>query len=93
MRRERSTLPQEHGALHRRLPEVETGVERELLRFEAGGLGLRGVLEQERGDVAEHILVVRLGIGDTRLQPDVGCHHRGVVLPRHCEIVGITGTR
>ena len=39
---------------------------------EPGGLGPRGAVEQERGDVAEQVVVVRLGIGDARLAAGCG---------------------
>ena len=35
------------------------------------------------------VVVVRLGIGDARLQADVGGHHRRAVLRRDAEVVGI----
>ena len=41
VRGERVALAQQHRALRRRLAEVEAGVERDLLRGEAGGLGPR----------------------------------------------------
>ena len=75
-------LAQEHRALRRRLAEVEAGVERDLLGCEAGGLGPRGTVEQERGDVADEVVVVRVGIGDARLQADVGGDDRRAVRRR-----------
>ena len=44
---------------------------------------------QERGDVGDEIVVVRIGIGDARPQADVGGDHGGVVLGRDPEIVGV----
>ena len=73
-------LPQQHRALRGRLAEVEPGVEHDLLGLEPGGLGAARPLEQERGDVGDEVVVVRIGIGDARPQPDVGRDDGRVVL-------------
>ena len=49
----------------------------------------RGPLEQERGDVGDEVVVVRLGVGHAGPQPDVGGDDRRVVLRRDREVVGI----
>ena len=81
-RGERVALAQQHRALRRRLAEVEPGVERDLLGREPGGLGSRGAVEEERGDVADEVVVVRLGIGDAGREADVGGDDRRAVLRR-----------
>ena len=70
--RQRVALAQQHGALRGCLAEVEAGVERDLLGREPGGLRPRGAVEQERGDVADQVVVVGLGIGDTRAATGCG---------------------
>ena len=82
-------LPQQHRALRRRLAEVEAGVEHDLLGREPGGFGAPRALEQERGHVGDEVVVVRIGIGDTRAQADVGGDDRRVVGGGDREVVGI----
>ena len=72
VRGERVALAQQHHALRRRLAEVEAGVERDLVGLQAGGLRLRGTIEEEGGDVADEIVVVRIRVGDPRLQDGCG---------------------
>ena len=82
-------LAQQHRALGGRLAEVEAGVEDDLLGSQADRLGPLGPVAQERGDVGDEIVVVRIGIGDAGPQPDVGGDDGGVVLGRDPEVVGI----
>ena len=89
-RGQRVALAQQHRALRRGLAEVEAGVERDLLAARVpAASACAGAVEEERGDVGEQVVVVRLGIGDARLQPDVGRDHRRAVLGRDGEVVGI----
>ena len=53
----------------------------------------RGALEQERGDVGDEVVVVRIGIGDARPQPDVRGDDGRVVRRGDREVVGIGEAR
>ena len=74
-RRVLRALAQEHRALGGRLAEVETGVEHDLLGSQPDRFGPLRPIAQERGDVGDEIVVVRIRIGDARPQPDVGGDH------------------
>ncbi len=90
VRCQRAALLEQHRALRGRLAEIEPGVEHDLLGRQTRGLGAPGALEEELGHVAQQVVVVRVGIGDTRAPPDVGGDDGGVVLGRDREVVGIT---
>ena len=83
------TLAQQHRALRGRLAEVEPGIEHDLLRDQPGRFRAPGPFEQERGDLADEIVVVRFRIGDTRPQADVRGDNGRAVLRRDRQVVGI----
>ena len=73
-RREPTRLAQQHGAHRGRLPEIEPRVEHDLLRLQPRGLGAMRALDEKRLDLGEQVVVVRLRIGNPRLEADVRRH-------------------
>ena len=82
-------LAQEHRALRRRLAEVEAGVDDDLLGPQPDCFRAPGAFEEERGDVADEVVVTGFGVGNARLQADVRGHHGRVVLRGDRQVVGI----
>ena len=75
--------------LLRRLAEVEAGIEHDALGGDAGGAGAGGPVGEEAGHVVHDVVVVRVGVGHPRREPDVRDHHRGAVLGRGRRVVGV----
>ena len=71
------------------LPEVEAGVDGDLLPGEADRFGARRTIEQEGANIGDEVVVVRVGIRDARPGSDVGRDDGRVVLRGDDEIVGI----
>ena len=73
----------------RGLAQIQTGVEENPLGPDARVLRPPGPLQEERLDLAHHVVVGGVGVGDSRPEPDVGGDDRGAGGRGHRQVVGV----